>query len=145
MEVDLVARVSIYALKVGHELTAQLRPGGEAPLRKTQFILDAMSEASLMAEMRWEQVQESVDLLFAKLKALEASQQRMATQVDLTAQAIAWANQEHQALAQQLATTTEVVTWLVATRDVVAAPGAQGPQHGCAVDTAAPHNCPVFG
>jgi hypothetical protein len=39
----------------------------------------------------------------------------MAAQVDLMAQAIARANQEHQALAHQLATTAEVVTQLVAT------------------------------
>jgi hypothetical protein len=30
---DLVARVSVDALKVGDELTVQLCPGGEGPLR----------------------------------------------------------------------------------------------------------------
>jgi hypothetical protein len=32
VDVDLVARVSVGALKVGHELTTQLRPGGEGPI-----------------------------------------------------------------------------------------------------------------
>jgi hypothetical protein len=50
-----------------------------------------------------------VDLLFAKMEMQEAVQHQMVAQVDLTAQAIVHANQEHQAWAQQLATPTEVV------------------------------------
>jgi hypothetical protein len=34
VEVDLVARASVGALEVGRELTTQLHPGGEGPLRQ---------------------------------------------------------------------------------------------------------------
>jgi hypothetical protein len=40
-------------------------------------------EVSSSVEKRWERVQESVDLLFAKMEAQEVAQHHMAAQVDL--------------------------------------------------------------
>jgi plasmid maintenance system antidote protein VapI len=59
-------------------------------------------------------MQESIDLLSARVEAQGGSQQQMATQLQLTSQALAQAVKEQAALAQQMAVTGEVVAHLVA-------------------------------
>jgi plasmid maintenance system antidote protein VapI len=59
-------------------------------------------------------MQESIDLLSARVEAQGGSQQQMAIQLQLTSQALAQAVKEQAALAQQMAVTGEVVARLVA-------------------------------
>jgi hypothetical protein len=44
------------------------------PTQQTQFVLNVMAEVNSSTEKWWEQVPESVDLVFTKMEAQEAAQ-----------------------------------------------------------------------
>lgn len=51
---------------------------------QTQFVLSRMDELEKKEDERWDHVMESLDLLFAKVEELAASQLKSETKFDLT-------------------------------------------------------------
>ena len=47
------------------------------PSAQTQFVLDAMAQAAHHDDERWEQVMESLDLIFARVTDLGRTQQQL--------------------------------------------------------------------
>jgi hypothetical protein len=64
------------------------------------------------ADERWDKMQMSIDMLFAKLGSQEEVQTQMAAQLNLTAQALNQSSKDHMALMQQMTATSELVARL---------------------------------
>lgn len=86
------------------------------PSQQTQFIMDAMAEASHRAqekareeEDRWAKMQESLDLLYAQVHAMDATQSQLVAQMEITAKAVNRSTQDQILLAKHLAETSEAV------------------------------------
>ena len=69
---------------------------------QTQFILEAMASSDERDSSRFDQVLESLDLLFVKVGQLDTTQQRMATQMDLGNQVMEQMLKDQQSLATQM-------------------------------------------
>ena len=72
------------------------------PSVQTQFILEAMASSDERDSSRFDQVLESLDLLFVKVGQLDTTQQRMATQMDLGNQVMEHMLKDQQSLATQM-------------------------------------------
>jgi hypothetical protein len=79
---------------------------------QTQFVLDAMAAEEQKMEKHLEKMHESINLICSKLQAHDAAQQQIATQMNLTTQAITQSLDEQLKMAQQLAAMSEMLARL---------------------------------
>ena len=82
------------------------------PSAQTRYVLDAMSVADRKQDERWETIQESLDLLFAKMSTVEQNQHQMREQLNLNSTVIDQSVRDQLTLAKQLAETGNVVAQL---------------------------------
>jgi len=82
------------------------------PSAQTQFILDAMESFSQREDSHWDQMTESIDLLFARVGNIERVQSQMSAQTDLSAQIMDQVLRDQITLAKQLETTGQTVSRL---------------------------------
>jgi len=82
------------------------------PSAQTQFILDAMESFSQREDSHWDQMTESIDLLFARVGNIERVQSQMSAQIDLSAQIMDQVLRDQITLAKQLETTGQTVSRL---------------------------------
>ena len=68
------------------------------PSVQTQFVLDAMAHTTSQDDRHWEQVMESLDLIFARMTDIGSTQQQLRAQVELNTQAMHQYGEEHQIL-----------------------------------------------
>jgi chromosome segregation ATPase len=109
------------------------------PSRHTLFVLEAMEVNVKKANQRWDKMQTSIDLLFAKLGSQEEVQTQMAEQLNLIAQALNKSSKDHTSLMQQMVVTNELVAHLAAERAQLEA---QAPRGGGASDHRRDHHIP---
>ena len=82
------------------------------PSAQTQFILDAMESFSQREDSHWDQMTESIDLLFSRVGNIERVQSQMSAQIDLSAQIMDQVLRDQITLAKQLETTGQTVSRL---------------------------------
>jgi len=56
------------------------------PSVQTTLLLEAMASSEQREDAKWDHLNESIDLLFAKVGAIDRTQQQMSAQLDLSAQ-----------------------------------------------------------
>ncbi|CAN6253106.1 unnamed protein product [Urochloa humidicola] len=76
-----------------------------------------MSQAESKNDERWDYMQESIDLLFAKVGRVETQQDQMREQLDLNSKVVDQTVRDQIVLAKQLAETGRVVAELRLSRD----------------------------
>jgi len=82
------------------------------PSAQTQFILDAMESFSQREDSHWDQMTESIDMLFSRVSNIERVQSQMSAQIDLSAQIMDQVLRDQITLAKQLETTGQTVSRL---------------------------------
>lgn len=70
---------SAHRLALGADTTAPPKPSVQ-----TSFVLAKMEEQAARDDARWDQVTESLDLLFAKVVEIDVNQQKLDTRFDMS-------------------------------------------------------------
>ena len=105
---------------------------------QTQFVLDAMDETARHDDERWEQVMESLDLIFAWMTNLGRTQQQLRSQVELTTQAVDKLGKEQQILTQKVDSTAQTVAQMLLHHRA-------SPEHSDGPPTSPVHPCQTIG
>lgn len=87
------------------------------PSAQTQLLLDEMARRASDRDERWDEVQESLDLIFAKMTTFDNNQKQMKAQLDLNSQVVDQAVRDQITLSKQITETGRVVARLALERD----------------------------
>ena len=82
------------------------------PSVKTQLVLEAIEASDNNKDERWDQLQESLDLLFAKVSTLNKNQHQIRAQLDLNSKVVDQSVRDQLVLVKQNAETGHVVAQL---------------------------------
>ena len=82
------------------------------PSVQTQILLTQMEERAQAEDAHWDSVMESLDLLFTKVATMENCQQRVETQLDVSARVMEQVLLDQQTLAKQMESTGNAVAQL---------------------------------
>jgi len=83
---------------------------------QTTLLLEAMASSEQREDEKWDNLTASIDLLFAKVGAMDRTQQQISAQLDLSAQVMERMIQDQQTLAKQVDATGQAVARLTLNR-----------------------------
>ena len=86
------------------------------PFVQTTLLLEAMASSEQREDEKWDNLTASIDLLFAKVGAMDRTQQQISAQLDLSAQVMERMIQDQQTLAKQVDATGQAVARLTLNR-----------------------------